>query len=224
MHTTTEKNRLEQLFAELDGYLSREYTDYAKALSRPVPGIMGFCLTAEDFPRPDREAPGDRSVQDMEYDLLPDEVSGPPVSASASAPVHIPVFARQGLARSGQGKLAGLERDVRETFSSCLMDLIRLRGETPALVYKRAHIDRKLFSKIKTDPDYIPSKKTVISLALALKLSYEEAQMLLGRAGYTLSKGILSDVIVEFFIKKENYNFLDINEALYAYDCPVLWT
>ena len=76
------------------------------------------------------------------------------------------------------------------------MEFIRLRGESPVQIYKRAHIDRKLFFKIKTDPDYIPSKKTVISLALALKLSYEEVQMLLGRAGYTLSNEILFDVIV----------------------------
>ena len=160
----------------------------------------------------------------MEPDKVPGEVSGPPVLAQAPVPVHAPpVHGVQAQARSGQDILAGLERDVAETFSSCLMEFIRLRGESPVQIYKRAHIDRKLFFKIKTEPDYIPSKKTVISLALALKLSYEEVQMLLGRAGYTLSKGILFDVIVEFFIKKENYNFLDINEALHAYDCPVLW-
>lgn len=107
---------------------------------------------------------------------------------------------------------------LNDNFSVYLMRLIEAKGLDAVQVYKRANIDRKLFSKIKTNPDYIPSKKTVLALAIALELGLDETQALLKKAGFTLSNSILSDVIIEFFITHGKYDLDEINAALYAYD------
>lgn len=113
------------------------------------------------------------------------------------------------------------ERHARENFSLYLMRLIEAKGVDHVTVYKRANIDRKLFSKIKTNHDYIPSKKTVLALALALELPLEETQALLKQAGFALSHTILSDVIVEYFIMQGVFDMDEINAALYSYDQPI---
>jgi hypothetical protein len=83
-----------------------------------------------------------------------------------------------------------------------------------AEVYKKAGIDRKLFSKIRTNPAYHPRKHTVISLALAMELSPQEAEEFLKRAGYAFSPGSKSDLIVKFFISHGVYDLMQINAAL----------
>lgn len=114
------------------------------------------------------------------------------------------------------------QEHFRNNFSVSLLRLIDDKGQDAVFVYKRANIDRKLFSKIKTNPDYIPSKKTVLALAIALELTLEETQSLLKKAGFTLSSSILSDVIIEFFITHGKYDLDEINAALYAYDQSIL--
>ena len=115
-----------------------------------------------------------------------------------------------------------LLRQLDEGFSRTLLKLIDEKGMTDVQCYKRANIDRKLFSKIRSDPDYRPSKTTAIALALALELSLPETQALLGRAGYTLSHSFLFDIIVEACIRKGVFNVLTVNELLFAYDQPLL--
>ena len=110
---------------------------------------------------------------------------------------------------------------LRNNFSTCLMRMIEARGLDAVSVYKRANIDRKLFSKIRTNIDYIPGKKTILALALAMELSLDETQDLLGKAGFKLSRSILSDVIIEFFISQGRYDLDEISAALYTYDQPV---
>ena len=107
---------------------------------------------------------------------------------------------------------------LKNSFSVSLLRLIEAKGQDAVQVYKRANIDRKLFSKIKTNPDYLPSKKTILALAIALKLNLDETLALLKKAGFTLSDSILSDVIIEFFITHGKYDLDEINAALYAYD------
>ena len=111
---------------------------------------------------------------------------------------------------------------VDEPFSTTLLALIDRKGLSDAQVYKRAHMSRQLFSRIRSDADYRPAKKTVLALAIALELNLAEMRDLLERAGFALSRSSKRDVIVEYYVTNGIYDLFAINDALYEFDQPLI--
>jgi O-acetyl-ADP-ribose deacetylase (regulator of RNase III) len=106
---------------------------------------------------------------------------------------------------------------LEKTFAQTVLEIIAARGLQDVEVYKRANLDRKVFSKLRTHSDYQPSRSTAISLALGLKLGVEEAYELLEKAGYTLSNASKADLIVKYFLAKGCYDIITLNETLLYY-------
>ena len=151
-------------------------------------------------PAPDGDVPPLMSAPAMRTPLVP----GPAASTSAS------------------DDLAERLSHLDASFSQALLTLIDERGLTDAQVYRRANLSRQLFSKIRSRPDYRPSKPTAVALALALGLTLPQTQELLAHAGLTLSHSSKFDVIVEFYLSRGVCDVMTVNEALFAYDQPLL--
>ena len=120
------------------------------------------------------------------------------------------------------GELSRMVKEADAGFSETLLKLIDRSGEKDSDVYKRANVDRKLFSKIRNNPQYKPSKATAVAFAIALELDLEETRDFIGRAGYALSRSNKFDIIIEYFIAHERYDIYEINLMLFEFDQSLL--
>ncbi len=133
-----------------------------------------------------------------------------------------PTPAASGGAKAKKRSLEEIIAQVDETWQESLLRLIDEKGYGDTEVYKRANIDRKLFSKIRSNRDYRPKKMTAVALALALRLSFDETKDFLMRAGYAFSPSSVSDLIIRYFIEEGVYDVYAINLALFSHGQPIL--
>lgn len=148
----------------------------------------------------------------MDSEILP-EAKRPPRD-------HGQIHTLQSLYETGlEGRF---EFPKEKTFSEALLNLIDAKGMTDTETYKRANMDRRLFSKIRSNVGYAPSKSTVLALAIGLRLSVREAQDLLSRAGFAFSPCDKRDVIVRYFLERGEHDMAKVNGALYDFDQELL--
>lgn len=152
---------------------------------------------------------------EIEYSLRSDPVDD---SYSATEVSHI----MKGCADDKRRVLSVLDDNLNQSFVERLIYYIDKKGFRDSAVYKAAHVDKRLFSKMMSDRNYRPAKDTAIAIAFGLKLSPEETNDLLSRAGYTFSHSDKRDVVLEYFFREGIYNLMDINDVLYHLDLKIL--
>ena len=153
----------------------------------------------------------------VEEEIVAEEVSTEEEKFASAPPVY---SSRRYYQKINFDKI--FEDNVGETFSEMMTRLVEESGEKNSTIYNRAQIDRQLFSRIKKNKNYQPSKDTAVALAIALKLDFDKAKDFLATAGYTLSK-TKRDLIITFFIENKIFDTALLNDYLYEYEQPVLF-
>ncbi len=203
-----------QLLAEITEYLRLHYDSpeppFAARESQP------FAPFAAKRMPPRAKSAAAREVRDTE-DAVLDECAAPaPLAKEPERMVGMP------MPTAAYGDLSDRLQTLDESFQQALLRLIDERGMRDSVCYKRAGVDRKLFSKIRSNPSYRPSKPTAVAFAIALELELDQAVDLLRKAGYALSHSAKFDVIVEYFIVNRRFDLRELNEALYEFDQPLI--
>ncbi len=184
----------EKLFSDIATYIDDKYVDTHCVFSRTCMDECSESAALEDMP------------------ILSDKFEDGKLYATYCPPVRMPEAV----------SLEDAVSRIDESFSQMLLRKIDEKGMSDAECYKKANVDRKLFSKIRSDIHYHPKKTTAIAFAIALELSMEETKEMLEKAGFALSHSSKFDIIIEYFVANGNYNIFEINEALFAFDQRLL--
>ncbi len=119
-------------------------------------------------------------------------------------------------------KLEARMEHLSDTFSQYLLYLISQKGLENADVWKNALVDKKIFSKIKNNPDYHPTKLTALCLCVGARLDIDETVELLARAGYALSPCDKTDIIFAFYLENGIYNMVSLDIQLEEHGLPCI--
>lgn len=191
-----------KLFSDITSYIDDKYVD-----------------THFIFNRTQRDELEESTIL-AETQIFPDEVKDDEASKQCG-PSQVRVRPHTSY-QTPSASLTDMINQIDESFSQMLLRKIDEKGMSDAECYKKANVDRKLFSKIRSNVNYRPSKTTAIAFAIALELSLEETKDMLMKAGFALSHSNKFDIIIEYFITNGNYNIFEINEALFAFDQSLL--
>lgn len=198
----------EKLFTSVSSYIDENYIG-SKTIDEYGEGIEHriFIDTRRRADIQKLKSRFHKKMDTVHPQAMPERCNTPPVAAS------VPI---------DSNKWKKLMKNLDAGFSETLLKLIDRTGKKDSEIYKKANVDRKLFSKIRNNTDYKPSKTTALAFAFALELDIDETKDFIGRAGFALSHSSKFDVIVEYFLVNRNYDVFELNEVLFAFDQPLI--
>ena len=198
----------QKLFSDIQSFIDDEYAEVAQGFYDHCEGAIDHLPTLRRFNAP--------ACCDDEIGAVAEKELPPPVCKNAALSPRQEVNSAFG--KTLREYLAHQDRG----FQQMLFDLIDESGMTDVECYKRANVDKRTFSKIKSNSQYRPSKQTVIAFAISLRLDLDQTQELLATVGFTLSRSSVFDQIIRYFIHNQNYDIFEINEALFEFDQVLL--
>ena len=221
----------DKIFAGVDQFIDENYVEFktGEEYFGAAAGFAAAQASSADFsaiPAEDASIePEDQEIRRRENSLRKG-LFGSRLSAPArdmeSAPAGAFMAKSAAMPAPKERSLEDVVKNVADTWSESLLRMIDEKGFTDTEVYKRANVDRKLFSKIRINRFYQPKKNTAVAFALALRLNVDETKDFLKRAGYAFSPSSKFDLIVEYFIDQKVYDIYTINLALFEHGQPLL--